>query len=118
MNIGGRAPYRLSMTTTPRLRAPDSTVSLLRDPYHWVGGQMRSHGRPLFEARILGELTVFISGAHAAEIFYSGGRFTRQGAVPKPVLWLLQDEGSVVVLDGLEHQLRKALFLALMTPER
>ena len=52
-----------------------------------------------------------IHGADAARIFYSGGRFTRQGAFPNSIVHLLQDEGSVQSLDGGAHRHRKAMFL-------
>lgn len=106
------------MSGAPRERAPDSTLSLLRDPYGWISRRASAHESPLFLARIMGERTACVTGPAAAEMFYGGGNLTRQGALPKPILWLLQDEGSVTVLDGAPHAVRKAMFLSLMTPER
>jgi fatty-acid peroxygenase len=56
-------------------------------------------------------------GEEAAEVFYFPGRFTRVGALPPTALRLLQDEGSVQLLDGEAHRHRKAMFLALSEPE-
>ncbi|MEH3054651.1 MAG: cytochrome P450 [Patulibacter minatonensis] len=104
--------------TLPRERAPESLPALLRDPYRWIGRRAAAHRAPLFSARILGERTICATGPEAARMFSTPGRFTRQGALPKPVLWLLQDEGSVTVLDGAPHAVRKRLFLSLMAPDR
>lgn len=106
------------MATLPRERVPDSTLALLRDPYRWIARRAQAHGRPLFAARIMGETTICITGPDAARTFYTPGNFTRNGALPKPILWLLQDEGSVTVLDGAPHAVRKRMFLSLMTPTR
>lgn len=57
-------------------------------------------------------------GASAAEMFYHPGRFTRHGAMPPTTVTLLQDFGSVQLLDGDAHRDRKAMFMAMMTPER
>jgi fatty-acid peroxygenase len=60
---------------------------------------------------------VCMLGADAARIFYGGDRFTRRGAVPKPTLTLLQDKGSVQLLDGEPHRHRKRMFMSLMSPD-
>lgn len=56
-------------------------------------------------------------GAEAAEQFYFPGRFTRRRALPLFVMTLIQDLGSVMVLDHEDHKRRKAMFLSLMTQE-
>jgi hypothetical protein len=56
-------------------------------------------------------------GAEAAEIFYGGDRFTRVGAMPITVLKLLQDVGSVQLLDVAAPRHRKGMFLFLTKPE-
>lgn len=56
-------------------------------------------------------------GAEAAEQFYHPGRFTRRGALPLFALTLIQDLGSVMVMDGEDHRRRKEMFLSLMGPE-
>ena len=97
---------------------PDSTASLLLDPYRWISRRAAAHDRPAFSARILGEETLCVTGPDAAARFYGGGALTRQGAMPPHILKVLQDEGSVTTLDGERHRVRKALFLSLMTAPR
>jgi fatty-acid peroxygenase len=60
--------------------------------------------------------TLCMQGAEAARFFYSAP-FTRRGALPRPVLTLLQDFGSVATLDGAAHRRRKQMFLRMMTPQ-
>lgn len=105
------------MPAPPRERLPESTLALLADPYRWISRRAAAHGEPAFTARLLGEETLCVTGPDAAEMFY-GGRLTRQGAMPKPMLKVLQDQGSVTTLDGARHHVRKALLLSLMTPPR
>src|SRR5205085_3841070 len=40
---------------------------------------------------------------------------TRRGALPRPVLGLVQDVGSVATLDGAAHRRRKEMFLGMMS---
>ena len=58
-----------------------------------------------------------MQGAEAAEQFYYPGRFTRRGALPLFALTLIQDLGSVMVMDGEDHHRRKEMFLSLMSQE-
>ena len=60
---------------------------------------------------------VCMTGAEAAAQFYHPGRFTRRRAMPLPVITLIQDLGSVMMLDGGRHRQRKAMFLSLMGRE-
>lgn len=55
-------------------------------------------------------------GEEATRAFYEPGRFTRRGALPPTALMLLQDRGSVALLDGEAHRQRKAMFMSLMSP--
>nr|WP_162623759.1 hypothetical protein [Paracoccus saliphilus] len=47
----------------------------------------------------------------AAAMFYGSGCFICQGAMPQTVLRLLQDKGSVQLLDCAAHRHRKAMFV-------
>ena len=60
---------------------------------------------------------VCMRGRDAARMFYGEEHFTRNGAIPSSTLRLLQDEGSVQLLDGDEHRHRKAMFMSMMTNE-
>ncbi|HKF96087.1 MAG TPA: hypothetical protein VKB53_06180 [Gammaproteobacteria bacterium] len=42
-------------------------------------------------------------GEDAAQIFYDAGRFTRKRALPPATLRLLQDKGSVRLMEGEAH---------------
>jgi fatty-acid peroxygenase len=56
-------------------------------------------------------------GEEAAEQFYWPDRFTRRGALPLFALTLIQDLGSVMVLDNETHHRRKAMFMAMMSAD-
>lgn len=106
------------MSTMPRETAFDSSLALLSDPYRYIGRRCREHGSELFEARLMLQRTVCMSGAHAAELFYDPERFQRGRAAPEPLRATLFGKGAVQNLDGAAHLRRKALFMALMTPEK
>lgn len=59
---------------------------------------------------------VCFMGEDAARMFYEPGRFTRQGAMPLTTVRLLQDKGSVQLLDGAAHRHRKQMFIDMMAP--
>ncbi|MFF9564545.1 cytochrome P450 [Leifsonia sp. NPDC014704] len=92
----------------------DSTLRFLRDGYLFGTRGFRSAGRDHFRTRLLGRPVLVMRGADAARFFYEGGRFSREGAMPRSVLKLLQDEGSVQSLEGEAHRRRKELFLGLL----
>src|SRR5215212_6885776 len=104
------------MAPLPRDKAPDSTIAVLSEGYDFIGNRCGRHGADTFETRIMLRKAVCMQGAEAARAFYTPGRFTRRGGMPKPALALLQDEGSAAVLDDDAHRHRKQMFLGLMTP--
>jgi len=57
---------------------------------------------------------VCVQGAEAAR-FFTDTPMTRRGAIPRPLLALLQDVGSVATLDGEMHRCRKRMFLDMMS---
>lgn len=95
----------------------DSTLRFVRDGYLFGTRGFRAAGRDRFRTRLLGRPVLVLRGADAARFFYEGGRFARGGAMPRSVLTLLQDEGSVQSLEGDAHLRRKELFLGLLTGE-
>ena len=97
--------------------ALDDGLAFLREGYGFVSNRCDRLGSDVFRTRIMLTPVICMRGAEAAEIFYGQGRFTRVGAMPRSTLWLLQDEGSVQLLDGPAHRRRKAMFMAMMTPE-
>ncbi len=105
------------MSEVPRLASVDSTIALLLKGYSFISERCRRHGTDAFETRVMGERVVCMMGEEAARMFYGGGCFTRRRGIPRPTLTLLQDFGSVAVLDGEAHRHRKQMFMELMTPD-
>ncbi len=102
----------------PRDASFDSTLKLLRDPYGFISERCRRYRSDLFEARILLRRTVCMTGKAAAALFYDEKRFDREGVAPGWLGKTLFGEGGVQGLDGPAHTLRKAMFMAMMTPGR
>ena len=97
--------------------AIDSTGPFFKEGYNFIGNRCRSFGSDIFRTRIMLRGVTCIAGEEAARRFYDGRHFTRVGAMPQMTLRLLQDKGSVQLLDGAAHQARKAMFLEMMAPE-
>lgn len=106
------------MAAIPTDPAPDASLAFLREGYAFIPNRCRKLGSDAFHTRLLGRPVTCVSGADAARMFYEPGRFTRNGAMPKSVLKLLQDEGSVATLDDEAHRVRKAMFLKLLGSDR
>jgi fatty-acid peroxygenase len=104
------------MPALPRNRGFDHTAALLREGYDFIGNRCERLRTDMFETRLMLRRVVCMRGSAAAEIFYDGHRFTRVGAMPITVLKLLQDFGSVQLLDGSAHRHRKHMFLAIGAP--
>ncbi|MCP1169994.1 cytochrome P450 [Limimaricola litoreus] len=104
-------------TPLPHLKAPDSTLSLLREGYDFISRRCDRLGTDGFRTRLMLRPVTCLRGPRAARAFYAPGRMTRRGAMPGGVLALLQDKGSVQGLDDAAHRHRRGLFLGLMTPE-
>lgn len=102
------------MTGIPRDPTLDATLALLRDGYRFVPDRCRRLKTDVFETRLMLSRVVCGGGQEAARVFYHPGRFTRTGAMPPTALKLLQDRGSVALLDGAAHRHRKRLFLTLL----
>ncbi len=102
------------MRAIPHDHAFDSTLALLSDPYRFIATRCERLGTDVFEARLLLQRTLCMSGPHAAELFYDERRFTRLGAAPKALRATLFGKGGVQGLDGAAHRQRKALFLSLV----
>lgn len=102
--------------TIPRIPG-DSTVGLAREGYRFGIRRFERLGSDMFDARLMLRPVTYLRGASAARFFYEGGRFSRRAAMPPTVLHLIQDEGSVMMLSGADHERRKAVFLSLLAPE-
>jgi fatty-acid peroxygenase len=100
----------------PRERTVDSSRAFLREGFEFITNRCRRFGTDAFETRLMFRPALCMQGADAARFFYSAP-LTRRGALPWPVLTLLQDFGSVATLDGAAHRRRKQMFLQMMSPE-
>lgn len=103
--------------TIPRDSGPDSTLALLREGYAFIPNRCRRYGTDVFETRLMLRRAICATGEEAAKVFYEPGRFTRRGAMPPTTVRLLQDIGSVQLLDGEAHRRRKGMFMSLMGPQ-
>lgn len=104
------------MSSIPRDKSFDSTLALLSEGYPFISNRCRRYQSDLFETRLMLQKVICMMGEEAAQLFYDDHRFTRRGAIPKTTLKLLQDKGSVQLMDGEPHRRRKQMFMSLMTP--
>lgn len=106
------------MASIPRATGPDNTIPLLREGYTFISSRCDAMQTDAFRTRLMLQPAVCVRGPQAAEMFYHPDRFTRKKAMPPTTLRLLQDMGSVQLQDGADHRHRKAMFMAMMTPDR
>lgn len=104
------------MGPIPRERTPDSSLALLREGFEFITNRCRRHGTDTFATRLMLRPVVCMQGAEAAR-FFAETPMTRRGALPRPLLALVQDVGSVATLDGEMHRCRKRMFLDMMSDE-
>jgi fatty-acid peroxygenase len=100
----------------PRDKSFDSSLALLSEGYTFVSKRCHRYQSDVFETRLLLQKVICTLGEDAAKMFYTPERFTRVDAMPKTAVRLLQDEGSVQLLDAEAHHHRKQMFMTLMTP--
>ena len=96
----------------------DESLAFKRDPYRFIAKRCRQIASDVYETRLFLRKTTCLTGRAAAQLFYDGTHFARHGAAPEPLQKTLLGVGGVQSLDGADHQHRKAMFLALMTPAR
>ena len=106
------------MSSIPRDPALDSTLSLMREGYEFIGNRCRRFDSDLFTARVMGRPAVCIHGREAAELFYDARKLERRGALSRRVVTSLFGTRAVHTLDDEPHRRRKAAFLSLMGPSR
>lgn len=102
------------MPGIPRARSADSTLAFLSQGYRFISRECDALGADRFATRLMLRPVICARGEDAARMFYGEGNFTRKGAMPRTVLRLLQDKGSVQQLDAAAHRRRKALFVELL----
>ncbi|MDC3414230.1 cytochrome P450 [Aquibacillus sp. 3ASR75-11] len=100
----------------PHDRSLDNSLSLMQEGYLFINNRVERYQSDLFEARLLGQKVICMTGENAAKVFYDSERFQRNGAVPKRVQKSLFGVDAVQTMDGESHIHRKLLFMSLMTP--
>ena len=103
--------------TMPRTEGLDSSSALLGEGYAFISNRCNELETDVFETRLLLQKTLCMRGRDAAKLFYDRERFVRAGAAPKRLTRTLFGQGGVQGLDGDAHTHRKAMFMALMTPD-
>ncbi len=89
------------------------TLPFLRDAFGFVDQRIAEHGA-VFRTRILGQDVAVFAGPEAAALFIDEDLIQRDGAAPAHVQELLGG-GSLGVLDGSVHKMRKQQVLAGFT---
>ncbi|WP_179199729.1 cytochrome P450 [Streptomyces sp. NRRL B-24572] len=94
----------------------DRTAALVLQGYGWLPDlRRRAPNGDVVRTRLLGRTAVALHGPEAVRFFYDEGHVRRAGALPGPVLDTLFGRGAVHTLDGADHRVRKALFVAGLT---
>jgi fatty-acid peroxygenase len=95
----------------------ESGLHLLTKGYGWLPDARRATGRRTVTARLGGLPVTAIEGPEAARFLYDESHVRRAHTVPEPVQGTLFGTGAVHTLDGEEHRVRKAMFVALLMRE-
>lgn len=111
-------PTAFAMKLIPHEKTADSIFALLQDGYTFIPKRCAQLKSDVFETRLMLRKAICAVGEEASAMFFQPGRFTRVKALPPNALALLQDFGSVQLLDGEAHHWRKRMFMSLMTPDR
>jgi fatty-acid peroxygenase len=102
------------MSQIPHEKSVDSSLALLSDGYTFISKRCQRYQSDIFATRLMLRNAICVMGEEAARMFYHPDRFTRVGAMPLTTLMLLQDKGSVQMLDGEAHRQRKHMFTSLL----
>jgi fatty-acid peroxygenase len=94
----------------------DNSINLMQEGYLFIKNRVEKYDSDLFEARILLQKVVCMSGEEAAKVFYDSDRFRRHGAVPYRIQQSLFGVDAIQTMDGDPHIHRKLLFMSLLTP--
>lgn len=105
------------MAHIPRDSSHESSLALLREGNSFIAERCRRYESDVFQARLLLQNTLCMTGEEAARLFYDTGLFTREKAAPAPLEKTLFGVGGVQGLDGELHRVRKQMFMSLMTSE-
>ncbi|UOY01736.1 cytochrome P450 [Blastococcus sp. PRF04-17] len=95
----------------------ENGLLLLAKGYGWLPDKRRALGRRTVPTRLGGMPAFGIEGPDAARFLYDEDHVLRSHAIPEPVQGTLFGKGAVHTLDGEEHRVRKAMFVALLMRE-
>src|SRR3712207_3258700 len=95
----------------------ENGLLLLAKGYGWLPDKRRALGRRTVPTRLGGMPAFGIEGPEAARFLYDEDHVLRSHAIPEPVQGTLFGKGAVHTLDGEEHRVRKAMFVALLMRE-
>ena len=101
------------MTDIPRDDHLESSLALLGEGYPLHPRSLPAPAQQCFQARLLMQNTICLSGEQAARLFYDERHFQRAQAMPRMLKTLL-GRGGVQGLDGEAHRHRKRMFLQLL----
>lgn len=101
----------------PQDKALDNSLALMQEGYLFIKNRVSRYQSDLFEARLLGQKVICMSGKEAAQLFYDQELFQRKGAAPKRIQKSLFGVNAIQTMDGQKHLHRKLLFMSLMTPD-
>lgn len=105
------------MAHIPRDSSFDSSLALLREGNTFISSRCRRYGSDIFQARLMLQDTLCISGEEAARLFYDNDLFKREKAQPSLLVKTLLGEGGIQGKDDETHRARKRLFMALLSDE-
>ncbi len=115
---GPHTHARRDARVLPKDDAFDSTLAFALEGYDFISKRCERLGSDVFQARLMLRRTICLRGEEAARLFYDPEKFVRRGAAPMRLQATLFGRGGVQALDGVQHQRRKAMFMAIVRPER
>jgi len=83
--------------------------------YGWLPNRRRRAPNGIVRTRLLASPVVGLSGTEAVRFFYDEDHVRRHGAVPELVRGSLFGHRAIHTTDGATHQVRRAMFLSLLT---
>jgi len=102
------------MTDIPRDDHLESSLALLGEGYPFIRDRCQRLHSNVFQARLLMQNTICLSGEQAARLFYDERHFQRAQAMPRMLKKTPLGQGGVQGLDGEAHRHRKRMFLQLL----
>lgn len=102
------------MTEIPHDDHLESSLALLGEGYPFIRDRCARLHSNVFQARLLLQNTICLSGEDAARLFYDERYLQRAHAMPRMLIKTLVGQGGVQGLDGEAHRNRKRMFLQLL----